>query len=79
MDRDEDIQKKVLAKLGMERLMAEVAQRPIREAELAELERRHRRFLLRERARMQQAIRNAQRERTWCVDVMNLRLPVCCC
>ena len=51
----------------MERIMAEVAMRPVREAELADLERRHRRFILRERARMQKAIMHAQRERGWCV------------
>ena len=61
---------------AMERLMAEVAQRPLREQEAAELARRHRAFIMRERSRQAIAIRNAQRERGWCAAARNAHAAV---
>ena len=56
--------------------MAEVAQRPLREQEAAELARRHRAFIMRERSRQAIAIRNAQRERGWCAAARGTHTPL---
>jgi hypothetical protein len=50
---------------AMERLRAEIAQRPMREMERVELSRKHRAIIQRAQARQALALKNARRELGW--------------